>query len=342
MRNFIVLLILIVVLGGCGNDPETQKQRFLIRGNEALGQKNYREAIRFYEEALKIDSCYSPAWNNLGVTRFEQKQFSRALEAYDAALQCNPEDLEALFNRTNAYYETKQLYRAEDDLNYLIRTLPDSSDLYFRLGLVHARMHRFEVAAEDFTRALEKDPENIGALINRGTVYYYMNRNENAREDLTRALGTGKEQANAYNALALLAAEADSLDAALAYIETALAEEPLQPYFLNNRGYIHLLRGENDLAKEDIDKSITIDTENAWALRNKGRWYHLQGNDEEAIRLYLQALKMDTFIQKIHVFLGDSYLAIGENEKACATWKIGLEKGESGASERLKEFNCTN
>ncbi|MEJ2006518.1 MAG: hypothetical protein P8X57_16515 [Cyclobacteriaceae bacterium] len=61
IRNIFYLLSLVLLITGCGNDPETQKQRFLIRGNNALTEQNYREAIRFFDEALKIDSCYSPS-----------------------------------------------------------------------------------------------------------------------------------------------------------------------------------------------------------------------------------------------------------------------------------------
>jgi tetratricopeptide (TPR) repeat protein len=124
------------------------------------------------------------------------------------------------------------------------------------------------------------------------------------------------------------------------YIETALAEEPLQPYYINNRGYIHLLRQEYDLARDDIDRSITLDPQNAWAYRNKGRWYHSQGNYQEAIQLYLQALQNDTFIQKINLFLGDSYLALGDTEKACEFYREGFERKEAGARDKLAQSGC--
>ncbi|MEJ2006517.1 MAG: tetratricopeptide repeat protein, partial [Cyclobacteriaceae bacterium] len=247
------------------------------------------------------------------------------MEAYDAALRCNPDDKEAILNRTNAYYETNQLYRAEDDLLYLISSLPDSSDLHFRLGLVHAKMHRFDAAVKDFNTSLQLDPENAEALINRGTVYYYKNDLPKARKDLYQARSIGIQMGNVYNGLALVAAESDSLDRAIAMIERALAEEPLQPYFLNNRGFIHLLRGEYELAREDIDRSITLDPANAWAYRNKARYYHLQGEYEEAIRLYEQALSTNTFIQKINVFLGDSYLASGNHDRACELYREGVK-----------------
>jgi len=341
MRTKIIVLFFFVLLfSQCGNDAETQKQRFLIRGNNALTEQNYREALRFYTEALKIDSCYSPALNNLGVTRFEQKQYNLALEAYDAALRCNPDDKEAILNRTNAYYETNQLYRAEDDLNYLIEDQPDSSELHFRLGLVHAKMNRYDAAVGDFNTALRLDTANAEALINRGTVYYYLNRLDAARQDLHRAEKTGQQLGNVYNGLALVAAESDSLGLAMSYIEKALAEEPLQPYFLNNRGFIHLLRNESELAREDIDRSITIDPSNAWAYRNKARYYHTQGDYDEAIRLYEQALNMDTFVQKINIFLADSYLAAGNKDRACQLYREGIRRQEAGARERLLAAGC--
>ena len=44
-------------------EPEFYKER----GNQYFKQKNYKEAARYYIKALKLDSNYAPAWNNLAL-----------------------------------------------------------------------------------------------------------------------------------------------------------------------------------------------------------------------------------------------------------------------------------
>jgi tetratricopeptide (TPR) repeat protein len=104
---------------------------------------------------------------------------------------------------------------------------------------------------------------------------------------------------------------------------------------MNNRGFIRLMNGELDEAREDIDQSIALDPENAWAYRNKGRWYHVNGLYEDALRLYALALTKDTFIQNIFIYRGDTYMEMGEKELACKEYKKAMENNNRLATARL-------
>ncbi len=335
-----LLFILLILISACGDTGETNKQRFLIRGNEALGQQNYKEAIRFYDEALNIDSCYVPALNNAGIVRFEQKRFGQAVLYYNRALQCDPEDYDATLNRSNAFYEAGELYRAEDDLLFLIRNYPDSATLYFRKGLVQAKMKKFREALEDFSEALRLDSGLTEALINRGTVHYYLNELNQAESDLRTALRLTPGEGNALNSLGMVSSKRGDQEQAREFVEQALAFAPNDPYFLNNLGYILLLTGNMEQARENIDNSIARDPSNAWAYRNKGRYYHMNGDYENALRLYQRAMREDDFVELIHTFRGDALQALGNEQQACEAWQKGVEAGELESRDRLSAFNC--
>lgn len=310
-----------MLLFSCGNDNTTQKQRFLIRGNEALRQQNYREARRFYNEAINLDSCYSPAINNLGIVLFEQGAYGQAVLQYERAMICDPGYMDAYINRANAFYELKEFYRSLDDLQYVERELPDSAAVHFMKGLVFTQMRKYDDAIIAFDRAIQLDSLNAESWINRGTVYYYLTDYQKAQADLDKALLLDTFEPNAYNALALVEVERGNYDQALAFVNKALDFEPGQPYFLNNRGFIYLLQGEHGQARADIDRSITVDPTNAWAYRNKGWYYFHQGEYTEAIRLLRQALKMDPYIDRGHLFLAKAYFANGQQTEACEELK---------------------
>src|SRR5690554_5022628 len=109
----IYILVLFLTLAGCGN-TEIQKQRFLIRGNDALQQRSYREAVRFFEEAIALDSCYTAAINNLGIVYFEMGHYQKSVMEYGKALRCDPEYMDAYMNRSNVYFELNELFRSLD------------------------------------------------------------------------------------------------------------------------------------------------------------------------------------------------------------------------------------
>lgn len=316
--RLLLFVSIALVLFSCGNNKETQKQRFLIRGNEALKQQNYREATRFYNEAIALDSCYTAAINNLGIIAYENARYGEAVLQYERAMNCDPTFMDAQINRANAFYELNELFRALDDLEFVESQLPDTSYVHFMKGLVLTKMRKYGEALEAFNKTVQLDSGNAEVWINRGSVHYYLGQLEKSQSDLDYALQLDPLESNAYNALALVEIERGNLDEALELVNNALDFEPIQPYFLNNRGFIHLLKGEFDLAKKDINQSIVIDAENAWAYRNKGWYYYKTSNYPEAIRLLNQAVKLDPFVNDGFQFLAEAYWANGDKTQACA------------------------
>lgn len=328
MKRLLFASVMALTLVGCGNDDTTQKQRFLIRGNEALRQRDFREATRVYQEAIKLDSCYVDALNNLGVLFFEQRHFSKAIQQYDQALVCQPDYFEALMNRVNVFYELNELYRALDDLKYISQTAQDSAQVHFMLGLVHTKLRDYDEAISAFDKSLALDSANPETLINRGTLKYYQKRLEEGERDLKSALKIDPLESNAYNAMSLIESERGNYDKALELVNRALDLEDGQPYFLNNRGFIYLNKGLLKEAKADIDQSITVDPNNGWAYRNKGYYYYLEENYEEALLLYQQAIKKDAFIDKVYLFQGQAYLKLNRIREACASFNKAAENKE--------------
>ncbi len=313
------LPILVILLGfiSCGKNNETQKQRFLLRGNEALKQQNYRESERFYKEAIALDSCYVPAISNLGILAYQSSRYGEAVLHYDRAISCDPTFMDAQINRANAFYELNELFRALDDLAYVEQKLPDTSYVHFMKGLVLTKMRKFDEALTAFDRAVALDSGNAEVGVNRGSVYYYLGALAKAKSDLDNALKIDPLESNAYNALALVEIDKANYDEALSLVNNALDFEPIQPYFLNNRGYIHLLMGNHELARKDIDQSITLDPGNAWAYRNKGWYYYKTADYEEAVRLLKQATKLDPYVDKGFQYLAEAYWSNGEKISAC-------------------------
>ena len=122
-------------LMSCLDSRETKLQRFLIQSNDMVKKQNVEQAERFLFEALKLDSCFADAWNNLGTIYFDQRKYQEALQYYDNALRCNPDFFDAYFNRANAAFELNEHYRALEDLEKIIGAYPDTSKVFFLQGL---------------------------------------------------------------------------------------------------------------------------------------------------------------------------------------------------------------
>ena len=134
--------------------------------------------------------------------------------------------------------------------------------------------------------------------------------------------------ANAYNAMAMADIAQEKYDDARQQLSKALALQPNDPFFLNNRGYIALVTGDVEGGRKDIDQSIGTDPYNGWAYRNKGIYYLKTHQEKDAIRLFKQAEEMDPFIDRIYAYLGDAYAQAGDKAGACPYYVEAVTRGE--------------
>ena len=104
---------------------------------------------------------------------------------------------------------------------------------------------------------------------------------------------------------------------------------------MNNLGYVYLLENKLDAAKEAINKSITLDPDNAWAYRNKGIYYLAVDDFVSAERLLAQSLNMDASVDRIHFYYGQALLKNEKGKAACEQFQLsekfaeGLVKNET-------------
>ncbi|MBS1487333.1 MAG: tetratricopeptide repeat protein [Bacteroidetes bacterium] len=322
-KSFTFIAIGLVVLCGC-ESKQSRMQQLLLKGNIASKDRNWQQALRYYEQATQMNDCFADAWNNAGTVYFEQKRYEQALASYDKALTCDPHFLNALINRANTTYQLKEYYRSIDDLQKVIVARPDTAIAYFALGLSYTRLRDFAKALQVFSKAKQiagndaKMKQEL--LVNHAIVYYYLHHYDSAQTELQQAARLNDREPNIYNTLSLIEVELKHYTEALNLVNEAIRLDPHQSYYVNNRGYIYLLQNELSKAEVDIDESISKDPDNAWAYRNKGIYYLMKEDYPSAERLLKQALKMDSFVDKIHFYMGMAYLKNGKKELACQSF----------------------
>jgi len=82
-------------------------------GDSQNKDKKYSKAVQSYKEALKIDSSFYPAWDNLGKTYETLQQFDKAIKLYKKALRHVP-DSAPEWRGKSLYNEGLKNYTSED------------------------------------------------------------------------------------------------------------------------------------------------------------------------------------------------------------------------------------
>ena len=153
--------------------------------------------------------------------------------------------------------------RADEALAHLIQMVPDSVPEQVRIYLAQERILRqsegLEAALELLDAALIDVPGHGDLLYARGLVTAQLKLIDKHEADMRRLIELEPDNAHAYNALGYtLADQTDRLDEALVLIERALVLLPEDPFILDSMGWVHYRLGNNDLAREYLQKAIDL------------------------------------------------------------------------------------
>ncbi len=132
---------------------------------------------------------------------------------------------------------------------------------YYNMGIAEAKQGNYDEALEDFNKAIELKPEYINAYINRA---YYAKENlgdyEGAIEDYLIAidLSTNDNDAHAYSNMAYAKMKMKNYKEALDDIKFSLSLDSLNSYAYRNKALIFLALNNKHVACVDLQKAIEL------------------------------------------------------------------------------------
>jgi tetratricopeptide (TPR) repeat protein len=98
----------------------------------------YDTALRFLEEAAKINPRSSQVWTKTGDLYVLRNEPGQAIAAYNAALDLKPDDAEAACGLAAAAWAANQHAKALQLLQALLTNSPNSASIHAALSLVYA------------------------------------------------------------------------------------------------------------------------------------------------------------------------------------------------------------
>ncbi|NET55778.1 MAG: serine protease [Symploca sp. SIO2E6] len=139
-----------------------------LRGN--LLRKHlqaYQEALRSYDQAIKLAPNFAEAWTGKGRALYEVGYYQEALAAFNQANQLNPNLAATWHWRGILLWDWQQPDAAIYSLDKAIQLTPDNYELWLIKGIVLAELGRYQEASASAQQALKlqpQDPEVIDFL----------------------------------------------------------------------------------------------------------------------------------------------------------------------------------
>ncbi len=120
-----------------GSPPGVQDLFLTAVQAEEAGER--QRAIGLYEEMMKLDPSFAPAWINLGTIHFHLRQFNRAEELYRRATQIDPSYVLAFFDLGNVLDELQRPDESIAAYRRAVALAPRYADAHYNLALAHER-----------------------------------------------------------------------------------------------------------------------------------------------------------------------------------------------------------
>jgi serine/threonine protein kinase/ankyrin repeat protein/cytochrome c-type biogenesis protein CcmH/NrfG len=123
-----------------------------------------------------------------GQKYYENGDYDNAIKQFDEVIKIDPKNVSGYAWRGNTYRRINQFDTAVKDFNEAISLDPKYSFAYSRRGEAYRAKGDFKAAIKDFNEALTLDPNDSWAYGSRGQAYKQMGQTEQAAQDFKKAI----------------------------------------------------------------------------------------------------------------------------------------------------------
>ncbi len=181
-------LILIGSACAIGNIRKSNVTKIIAQGNEHYRKGRLGDAVRSYNQAIKMDPQNEVAWNNKGLILAVAGNYNEALKCHLRAIEIDPNHVDAISNIGMAY---TKMERHDDALEWYDKALKINSrheTTWNNKGNLLSKMERYEEALDCYDRALEINPDYLAAMNNKAVELIHLKRYQEALALLNKVL----------------------------------------------------------------------------------------------------------------------------------------------------------
>jgi len=154
----------------------------LVRaGDERRGLRDYPEAIRYFQEALKRDKKNESVYNKLGIAYMFDGDADAAKHVLRKAVSLKPDYTNALNNLGVIEFNQKRLKSAEKYFRKVVELDETTASFHVNLGVVLFNQRKYEAAMKEYARAFELDPEVLERSARAGVTVQITSPEQRAR-----------------------------------------------------------------------------------------------------------------------------------------------------------------
>jgi tetratricopeptide (TPR) repeat protein len=261
---------------------------WMKKGDDLMEWKQYQQALKAFEQAIKAKRNHAPAWKSKGMALMELEEFDRAVQCFDKFIKLTPESGEGWTLKANALEEMGDYPAVEACYAAARVAFPDEPTLGFFEGVYFNRTQQFDRAIESLSRMIEHSPDPL-SLTARSHALEQTGQLELALDDLDRITIYGDFFMVQHSRGEVLE-QLERYEEALEAYTRAVREEPSAAFLWRKKGDLleKLERHDEALAWY----TLSVNTIGYPGLQMKGQLLQLLNRHEEALVAFQQVAEL--------------------------------------------------
>ncbi|MGA2966210.1 MAG: tetratricopeptide repeat protein [Terriglobales bacterium] len=213
------------------------------RGDELREDKNYLDAIDFYQAALKGAPGSADLFNKIGICQLLLRRDKEAKKSFERAIRADRNYADA-YNNLGVVYYSLQNYRAAIRQCEKAVTLKNAAGSYYNnLGAAYFAEKQFGKAVQNYSKAIQIDPDIFERSSHAG---------------IQAKLASPEDQAHYDYILAKLYASSGDSERSLHYLRKALEEGYKDIKNVYKDGEFSALRKDPRFAELMAEKPVAV------------------------------------------------------------------------------------
>jgi tetratricopeptide (TPR) repeat protein len=229
-----------------------------VLGRSFATQGRVDEAMACYQKALEIRPNYVAAHNNLSVLLAKMGRVDEAIVQYRRALEIEPKDVTIINNLGASLISQGRFDEAIACFQNALQINPDYAEAQNNLGNALLGMRKVDEAIVHFKRALEIQPDSAAVHIDLGAALNSQGRFDEAIVCFQKALQINPDNAEAHDNLAFVLFSQGRLDETIRELQATLRLKPDQAETHCNLGFVLGKRGRFDEAIHEYQEALRL------------------------------------------------------------------------------------
>lgn len=265
---------------------------YVHRGFAHLDNKDLEAARADFQRAAIMEPNYAWSYIGLGDILYQQKAYDQALAQYQKALDLGGARDEVQMRRHNVYRDLKDYDRALAIIEQILKEQKKNHAAWDLRGRDYYSKGDYAKAVASYDQAIALRPGQAEYYYHRGLARYQLKDFTNALEDLSKTIILRPDYFYAYAWRSAVRRKLRDCQAALTDIDRAIEQNPNEAEFHSLRGQTYLEMKRYQDAVKNFSRALEIEPQQLSYIYQRANAYSLMNDYHSAAADYDRAVSL--------------------------------------------------